>query len=390
MHCSVGVGYDMGCRDDRPRISTNRRLTRVFNYDVRGKPMQFRINQVVVVVGIVTILPNAFPAHGDDQSRQFPPPQSPFITGIRWAPASSIIRLAKGSDNWPATWADDGHLYSAYGDGNGFEPFVPNKLSVGFVRVTGSPPDISGVNIRCPTLEATGGGERGRKASGLLMVDGVLYLWARNTGNSQLAWSVDHGATWEWSDWKFTTSFGYPTFLNFGKNYSGARDNYVYVYSHDSNSAYEPADQMVMARVHKEKIRDREAYAFFAGITSSGSPRWSDDVNQREAVFENPGRCYRTGVTYNAGLKRYLWCQVLPESTDSRGPRFQGGFGIYDAPQPWGPWTTAFFTNDWDVGPGETSSLPTKWMSPDGKSVHLLFSGDDFFSVRQATLETAN
>ena len=28
----------------------------------------------------------------------------------------------------------------------------------------------------------------------------------------------------------FTTSFGYPTFLNFGQNYADARDTYVYVY----------------------------------------------------------------------------------------------------------------------------------------------------------------
>jgi hypothetical protein len=78
----------------------------------------------------------------------------------------------------------------------------------------------------------------------------------------------------------------------------------------------------------------------------------------------------------------------LPESEDSRGPRFQGGFGIYEAPEPWGPWRTIYFTADWDVGPGETSSLPPKWMSKDGKTVHLVFSGDDCFSVRKATLMT--
>ena len=76
------------------------------------------------------------------------------------------------------------------------------------------------------------------------------------------------------------------------------------------------------------------------------------------------------------------------ESTDRRGPRFEGGFGIYESPQPWGPWRTVYFTNHWDIGPGETSSFPTKWMSPDGHSLHLLFSGDDFFSVRKVTLKT--
>ena len=50
----------------------------------------------------------------------------------------------------------------------------------------------------------------------------------------------------------------YPTFLNFGKNYQGAKDNFVYIYSHDEKDAYKPADQMVLARVAKNKILDRK------------------------------------------------------------------------------------------------------------------------------------
>jgi hypothetical protein len=42
------------------------------------------------------------------------------------------------------------------------------------------------------------------------------------------------------------------------------------------------------------------------------------------------------------------------------------------------------------VGPGETSCFPTKWMSADGKAVHLVFSGEDSFSVRGATLVTSD
>ena len=37
----------------------------------------------------------------------------------------------------------------------------------------------------------------------MLMVDGVLYMLVRNTGNSQIAWSGDHGKSWTWCDWKF-------------------------------------------------------------------------------------------------------------------------------------------------------------------------------------------
>ena len=237
-----------------------------------------------------------------------PYPPSPVIKGIEWAPADTIIRQASGSDNWPITWADDDNQYTAYGDGWGFEPKTKKKLSLGIVKIVGSPPDFRGVNIRTDSGERIGQGAKGAKASGLLCIDGVLYMLVRNTGNSQIAWSRDHGKNWKWCGWKFTTSFGAPTFLNFGKNYAGARDDFVYIYSHDSDSAYEPADRMVMARVPKDRIIKRDAYEFFKGLDDWRQPIWTKDIHEMRAVFINPDRCYRAGITYNPGLKRYLWC----------------------------------------------------------------------------------
>jgi hypothetical protein len=309
------------------------------------------------------------------------------IKGIEWAPASTIIRKAAGSDNWPITWADDDNQYTAYGDGWGFEPKTKKKLSLGIAKVIGIPPDFQGINIRTDTGERVGQGAKGAKASGLLCVDGVLYMLVRNTSNSQIARSDDHGKTWKWCGWKFTKSFGAPTFLNFDRNYTGARDNFVYIYSHDSDSAYEPADRFVMARVPKDKIIKQEAYEFFQSIDESGQAVWTRDIREMRAVFINPGRCYRSGISYNAGLKRYLWCQTIYDKEDMR---FKGGIGIFDAPQPWGPWTTVYYMEHWDVGPGETSCLPTKWISKDGRSCYLLFSGDDCFSVRKATFKLNN
>ncbi|MCP4610488.1 MAG: serine hydrolase [Planctomycetes bacterium] len=316
-----------------------------------------------------------------------PYPRSSLIVKTNFEPASSIMRKAKGSDNWPITWADDDNQYTAYGDGWGFEPKTKKKLSLGIAKITGTPPDFRGVNIRTDTGERIGQGPEGAKTSGMICVDSVLYMFVRNTGNSQVAWSEDHGKNWKWCDWKFTTSFGAPTFLNFGRNYAGARDDFVYIYSNDSNSAYKPADRMVMARVPNDQIRRRNAYEFFNGFNNRRQPMWTANINEMKAVFINPGKCYRSGISYNAGLKRYLWCQILPFSKDDRGPRFQGGFGIYDAPDPWGPWTTVYYNQQWDVGPGETSSFPVKWMSKDGRSCYLLFSGDDCFSVRKAVFQ---
>jgi CubicO group peptidase (beta-lactamase class C family) len=318
-------------------------------------------------------------------------PRSSFIQEIRWAPVDTIRRAARGSDNWPLTWADDDSLYAAYGDGNGFKPFTAEKLSMGFARITGGPSDFTGMNLRSPTGETRGDGRAGKKASGLLCVDGTLYLWTRNATNSQLAWSGDHGATWLWAAWRFTNSFGCPTFLNFGKNYAGARDDFAYIYSPDKDSAYEIADQVVLARAPKMRLRDQESYEFFSGIDGAGKPQWTRDLARREAIFTHAGRSYRCRISYNAALRRYLLVQPVPgiASRDNAGQldtRSHGGLAIYDAPEPWGPWTTVYFTDHWDVGPGDSASFPSKWMSPDGTTLHLVFSGDDCFSVRQAIL----
>ncbi|MFO7904934.1 MAG: serine hydrolase [Pirellulaceae bacterium] len=326
-----------------------------------------------------------------------PYPPSPLITGVEWGPKDEIIRLGRGSDNWPLTWADNGHLYTAYGDGWGFEPRVEEKLSLGLGRVEGDPPKIKGVNVRSD-FEETGDGRRGRKACGMLMVDETLYMFLRNAdrqgSQSQLAWSKDHGKTWTEADWRFE-SLGYPTFLNFGQNYSGARDEFVYLVTHDDASAYQPADRFILMRVHKEKIAERDAYEFFVERNKDDQPVWTKDIDKRGAVFEHDGNCYRSGISYNAGLGRYVWCQIIPsENLAFAGPkgdmRFEGGFGVYDAPEPWGPWTTAYFTKNWDVGPGETSSLPPKWISEDGKTMWLVFSGDDSFSVRRANVTVSD
>jgi CubicO group peptidase (beta-lactamase class C family) len=312
-----------------------------------------------------------------------PYPPSELIKSVEFAPVTEIKRKAKGSDNWPLTWADDDHMYTAYGDGWGFVPKIDFKLSLGLARIEGDPEKCKGINIRSETGERVGQGKNGPKASGLLMVDGVLYMFSRNVlfGHSRLAWSEDHGKTWQEADWQFQESFGAPTFLNFGKNYEYARDGYIY--SHESPSAYVPADGMVLVRVPKESVKDRYAYEFFIGLDQNNTPRWSPLIGKRQFVFSHPAGCYRSGITYNKGLKRYLWVQILPYSPHPQGMRFQGGFGIYEAPEPWGPWKTVFFTKEWDTEPGETASLPTKWMSADGTICYMVFSGDDCFSVRK-------
>lgn len=313
-----------------------------------------------------------------------PYPPSPAISDVVWG--SQVIREGAGSDGWPTTWADDGKLYTSWADGFGFNSSNKPKKSLGFSTVTGSAQSFTGVDFSSPSGEQTGGGPSGKKASGMLMVNGTLYMWVRNANNSgkqcQLAKSTNHGSTWTWSNWKFA-EFGFCTFINFGKNYAGARDTYVYMVSPNSPSAYNKTNHMILTRVPKGQIMSKSAYEFFKGLDSNGNPTWASSISQRQPVFTNPGQCLRSGISYNAGLGRYIWWQHLPG--DNYDTRNSGGFGIYDAPEPWGPWTTAYFTTQWDIGPGELGHFPTKWMSADGKTAYLVFSGNDNFSVRKAT-----
>jgi hypothetical protein len=321
-----------------------------------------------------------------------PYPPSPVIKAITWAPPSTIKRAAIDGDNWPITWAADDALYTTWGDGTGFVPKVKQKLSAGFARVTGGPEDFQGENIRSPA-EQLGSGRQGMKGWGILAVGDVLYLWFghadRKGGQAQLAWSRDGAKTWTFADWKFT-EFGLLGFVNFGRAYGGARDDYVYSYSHDGPLADTPADRFVLLRVPRDRVTERTAWECFAGRDGRGTPTWSRDLTKRAAVFEHRDACLRSAMTYHAGLRRYLWWQHLPQPPghkDRGDTRFDGGFAVYDAPEPWGPWTTAFFTEKWDVGPGEHGDFPAKWMRPETGEVALVFSGGDAFCVRKATIE---
>src|SRR3954454_6951094 len=180
-------------------------------------------------------------------------------------------------------------------------------------------------------------------------------------------------------------SFGSPSFLNFGRNYAGARDGYVYTYSQDGDSAYESDNGIVLARVPRERITDRSAWEYFERLDEHGRAMWTADLDRRGAVFEKPGGCQRVDVVYNPGLQRYLM---------ALGYNHDGAWGIFDAPEPWGPWTTVFHSDGaagpWDIAGTHGYRLPAKWIGADGLRMTLVFSGvapNDAFCTRGIRLE---
>jgi len=304
-----------------------------------------------------------------------PYPNSQSIAGIDWG---STTRQATGSDNWPITWSNDGNLYAAYGDGYGFDPKVPDKLSMGFARIEGNPQSHKGYNIRSSD-ETTGDGKIGKKASGMLSIGGTLYMLVRNADNNgnycELWWSTDKAKNWNQASWKFD-KLGLCSFVNYGKD---TVPGYVYMVSHDNPSSYTYANQFVLLRVPKDKIATQSAWQYFSGTATS--PAWSSSYTSRKPIFTQSGKCYRSDMSWDAGLGRFIWWQN--KCAQGEDCRSLGKFGVFDAPNPWGPWTTVFYTTNWDMGAGESGHFPPKWMS--GNTAYLTFSGDDAFSVRKAT-----
>ncbi len=320
-----------------------------------------------------------------------------------YAPSPAIRNLTLDSkrqslgdgDNWPITWADDGELYTVYCDGKGFGG-GSGEGSMSLAKITGSPPNITGENIASTTGHKTGGGAEGRKASGLLMVEGVLYMWVRNLKNdgtgSSLAWSKDHAKTWTWAEWNFP-EIGYPVWMNAGRNYQAAQDDYAYMYSPDTPSAYKTSDQILLARVPKDKITQKDAYEFFAGLNEGGEPRWADDFQFRKPVFLDRGHCYRPEVVYNPGLKNYLLCTATSGALKWCGTN-EKYLGIFDGPTPWGPWTAVKQVSGWGGDENRFQPrIPAKWISEDGKSFCLLYScfpkGPYKFNVQRCALDLA-
>lgn len=311
-----------------------------------------------------------------------PYPPSPVIANVTFDLATHE-RRAPGSDNWAITWSDDDHQYAAWGDGGGFGGTNSDgRVSLGVARIEGATDDYQGFNV-WGGKNAENAAKSGGKSYGILSVGGVLYMWvgpgsdATSYQETRLYKSTDRGATWSKTEWAFTKAdrLVMPTFCQFGRDCAGARDDYVYAFTIRLQgnptrlNVHEPG-QIDLMRVPKDRLLERAGYEFFAGLDNGGGPTWTKDVAARRPVFEDPngvGWCF--SVSYNAGLKRYLLCTEHEAS-------FQGNLGIFDAAEPWGPWTTAGYYQNWEqFGSTFFWNFSNKWLSLDGKSFTLIFTG---------------
>jgi len=341
-------------------------------------------------------------------SENLPYPQSEVITGIEfdW---STHKRSAPGSDNFRLTWADDDNLYGAWGDGGGFGGNNKDgRVGLGVARIEGSGDDYRGYNV-------WGGFEPENKSTfngknwSMIAIDDMLYMhvspdvvagkgYRNHYEFIELAQSSDYGASWEKLDWTFLQSenLTVPTFLNFGKANAGVPKKFgKYVYTYfirpECIDMEHQGPNQVGLIVHKPGVLylsrtptkafppAKEDFEFFTGLNSKGKPTWGS-LEEKAPVFENKdGVGWCLSASYHPEAKRVLL------STE-HGKSHAGQIGIFDAPTPWGPWSTvAYFNEDKPFGaerPGSDLewennvffvSFPTKWF--DGNDFTMNFTG---------------
>jgi hypothetical protein len=312
------------------------------------------------------------------------PPDLPSrsIKGITWH-WETYQNAAIGSDLWPVTWGPDGHLYLSWGDGGGFGGTDSDgRVSMGFARIEGGPEHFQGSNVNGgKNPEHPASFPKKGKTGGVLFEEGIFYAninlqdgdWP--DVNHVLVWSTNKGASWSKSDWLFPKGLGNfqpARFLNFGKDGSGvpaSLTGYVYLYGVKQEPQHNENKSLYLARVPREKIRDRETFQFFSGLDPRGHARWNREFTLARPVFSDSNGVAPAGMVYDPGLGRFLLTSF------HTGP---GQLGVFEARQPWGPWSTVAYYENWGgmgtVGEGLTCEFPQKWMSADGLTLWGIFS----------------
>jgi hypothetical protein len=329
-----------------------------------------------------------------------------------------------GSDLWPVTWGRDKRVYTFFGDGGGFGgDNYRGRASFGIATIAHSPPlrpdsvrnVYGGYNSSHPSTLQGKGGAIIAVGSDFYTLGG-LYTEAETAGHTgpvsgspkrrQLAYSKGNAHSWHAASWTFCSAedgelrgnFCPLGFVNHGRGNAGAPDGQVYLLGFVNSTAHwndgeqQTAASTYLARVPKKRVLEADAYQYFAGLDARGRPIWTADQQLMQPIFTDRnasrpgcgGRCNMTSMlgeaVYDRGIRRYI--------ATAQGD-YVGQTSFYDAPHPWGPWTTISYNNiDAETGTGGWANLGTTggeslgvhlvnaWSSPDGLALWATYSSD--------------
>jgi hypothetical protein len=331
-------------------------------------------------------------------------PASPILKGIEWL--GERIGYSDNDikgDTFPMTWADDGDIYTSAGD-----PLWGETASgIDVEKFSGGPNDytISKVN---PMNDYLGWGGNGAKPSGMICVDGVLYLAVQNLrkarkppfstksqhgSDAHIVYSSTKGLIWVPAFDNIDApmfpghKFGGPAFVNFGQNNAGARDSYVYAVSTDQ---WDNGSNLRLGRVPSDSIVRCEAWEWVCAWMPAADPVWHHNLDEAIPVLSLHRWIGLPDIVYLASIKRYLlltWRLHQDFSPDDGTDLL-----ILDAPEPWGPFSLVHVEEYWqgkEFNP-YCPRLPLKWMESDGLTGWLQFSGSWGPAGQKALLYRSN
>ena len=331
------------------------------------------------------------------------------------------------------TWAADDRQYTNLNDGFGWDDLSGYTGAFNNSRVYKILGDAPGHTFEhlegYPELLNDFTGDRTRTryyGFGILAVDGVLYNFLGtlrqlpvSANNAfvgvKLIYSNDNGRTWKnqdgsqpvvWEKWEDRSrrnmlffeepdcAFAILTVLQMGRDYQQNKDGYVYVYS-NNGCVDGKMNQLVMFRVKKEHLLDRDHYEYFVSIDGESEAFWSHAIEDRGVVHTFPlgwvnertdsGASHpfgwQTSIVYNEPLGVYMmaaWGNGVNVPTDPwfTNPSY---LGFYISPTPWGPWTQVHEETEWLPGGNPltrayTPQIAPKWIAEDGRSFWLVWT----------------
>ncbi|MGO9897739.1 MAG: hypothetical protein ACLPX8_26435 [Bryobacteraceae bacterium] len=273
-------------------------------------------------------------------------------------------------DTWVAAWLPDGSLYSPSNDTKGFRNAGSGNIA--FNRIDGQDPlHLSGTTVNYMPdygVENREGPDGCTwKSSGCTAVGNEIYWvvarhkygeksgdrYRRQTAaNASIIKTSDGGKTWtrgakeNYEKPMFPGShFATPYFVEYGRASLRGVDNADrFVYATSNNGFWDNGDSTVLGRVPRERIGALNGadWEYFAGGDGLSDASWTRDAAQAKAVIESPDRLGMTGAIYAAARRRYVMINWYYPAGGGKMPNAskETVWDFYEAPHPWGPWTS--------------------------------------------------
>jgi len=306
-----------------------------------------------------------------------------------------------GYTDWSQSWVDQVHITTGQGVIISDDPLSLRAYSIGLDKSSPAFP------------------YHGRYPCGSLIYNGVWYYGTycldpagyTEYGDKIINWpwmgpfvgfrySTDYGRTWtpcphepanpifeETGINGYPVKIGAPHFVDFGKNMQYSPDGKAYLVAHGAdttdtkwrfwNDSWITGDQVYLLKVTPsvENINDISKYEFYGGKDANGDPVWTHDFEKIKPLLEWNNNMGCVTITYNAPLKKYIMCVTDGGNTYSRMNTY-----LLESDHITGTWRMLTYMKSF----GEQAyfvNIPSKFISKDGKTAWLLYSGNYWDSM---------